>query len=362
MKPLFLRVLILLLGSFIAVAIISTMVFKWVSHELDPHERHFNGLSQRVAEEVVEEFQEGELQELRRYLKHKFNGEVWLMDEDGNSLGPRQIPPQIISQITQHPQTILPYQNTIGRFFIFAHEVTSNDKLYRVVLTSKHPMFKNKNRSWYVLLPVLIILLGMLVASMLLSFWVLRPIQVIANTTKKISASRLASKIPHSIIKRKDAFGELGREFNQMTDRVKSTLDNQNQLLRDVSHELRSPLARIQVAASLIEQKQGGSSEIDRIESEVERLNNMIEDLLTLSKLKNRVDLEKEKTDIRKLIRTIIDNANFEFQQSGQYAVLNMQNDKPILADHPLLSSLFENVIRNGLRYSPPGEELSNYC
>ena len=358
MKPLFLRVLVLLLGSFILVGIVSALVFRWVSGELDPHERHFEALSQRLAQEVVNEFEDGKLRAFAHHLERRFNGRVWIFDEQDNNLGAKPIPQAIISQVERYPQTIYPYQNTAGRFFIFAHEVSSKGNIYKVILTSSRPMFRNKSNFWYLWLPVLSILAGMLFASMLLSFWVLKPIRTIANTTKRISASGLGSKIPPSITKRKDAFGELGREFNQMTDKVKSTMDNQNQLFRDVSHELRSPLARIQVAASLIEQKQGGSCEISRIESEVERLNSMIEDLLTLSKLKNRIDIDKEKVDMRKLAQNVIGNANFEFQQSGQHAVLKMEQDIVILGNSDLLSSMLENVIRNGLRYSPGNEEL----
>lgn len=361
MKPLFIRVIAVLLGSFLLVALVSALLFKWASHELDPRERHFQRMSQQVAEEVVKAHSQGEISEYRAFLRNRFNGKAWIMDSEGKSLESRQVPEFIHSQVTDYPSVILPRQNTSGRFFIFANQVDSGDSTYRVILSSQRPLLGGKHRSWFVMVSVLIVILGVVCASALLSYWILRPIQTIRNTTSEISETNLGSRIPATITGRKDAFGDLGREFNRMTERVQSTIENQNQLLRDVSHELRSPLARIQVAASLSQKKYGAREEFARIESEVERLNNMIEDLLSLSRLKNRSALKTENIDAGKLLASIIDDANFEFQQSGQVCSLSGDLTATINADRELLSSLFENVIRNGLRYSPAGEVLQVY-
>jgi len=358
MKSLFIRVFSLLLGCFILVAIISTLLFKWVSHELDPHERHFQGLSRNVAEEVVKQYEHGNLRKFGKRFRDRFNGEAWLLNGQDELLSSRPVARGVESQITEFPQVIYPYQNTAGRFFIFAHEVNSGDAEYKVIMTSHRPLFPGKDRFWFLWLPVLIVILGMASASALLSYWVLRPIRAIRNTTREFSAVDMESRIPETIVNRKDAFGELGQEFNQMAGRVKAAIDNQNQLLRDVSHELRSPLARIQVAASLAAQKDDPQTELDRIESEVNKLNSLIEDLISLSRLKNRVEIEKEKMDLGALLESVVDNANFEFLPYKTSAELDIVSPCNIQANRELLSSMFENVIRNGLRYTPENKVL----
>ncbi len=358
MKSLFIRVLLLLLGSFLVVALVSSLVFHWVSHELDPREQYFSGLSQHVAEELVREHERGNLKGFLRHLGEKFDGRAWIMDDDGRSLTPHPPPPEILSQVTSYPQTIYPYQNSVGRRFIFSHRVAGERAIYRVVMSSHGPLMPKRNRLVSLWLPLLAVIIGLISASALLGYWVLRPIRTIRDTTRKLAADNLQARVPPTITKRKDAFGDLGREFNHMTDRVQSAMDNQNQLFRDVSHELRSPLARIQVAATLSAQKNGGQPELERIEIEVVRLNNLIESLLSLSRLKNLHAVEKQDIDLKTLLQTVVDDANFEFQQQAKTAILMVDEGGNQWGNHELLLRMFENVIRNGMRFTPPNQQL----
>ncbi|MGI9318729.1 MAG: sensor histidine kinase, partial [bacterium] len=127
-------------------------------------------------------------------------------------------------------------------------------------------------------------------------------------------------------------------------------------LLRDVSHELRSPLARIQMAASLSIKKHGKSTEIDRIETEVTRLDGLIEDLLSLSRLQSGGGLTDQSIDVGKLLQQVCDDANFEFQTSKKSVVVHVDHNLKVKGDSDLLTSAFENVIRNAVRFSPEDE------
>ena len=134
--------------------------------------------------------------------------------------------------------------------------------------------------------------------------------------------------------------------------------NNQNQLLRDVSHELRSPLTRIQVANSLLEQKHGQSNEVDRISAEITRLDNMIGDLMSLSRIKNMDNLDAGPVLLKPLLTEVIDNANFEFQSLHKSAELSHGQDITVAGNPELLSSLFENVLRNAMRFSPENSRV----
>jgi signal transduction histidine kinase len=358
MKSLFARVLALLLGSFLVVALVSSLLFKWVTHELNPHEQHFQELSRDVAEEVIERYEAGESRNYSRKLKRRFNAKAWILDAGNNPVSEDGPPGKVLSQVNSYPLTIFPHQNSAGKFFIFAHEISADTRTYKVILTSHRPKFGSRNQLWFVWFPIAIVLLGLAGASVLLSYWVLRPINIIRKTSREISENNFNSRIPAVITRRGDAFGELGRDFNHMTERVQATVENQEQLLRDVSHELRTPLARIQVAASLVEQKTGSRPELDRIESEVDTLNNLIEDLLSLSRLKNQAELEQRPVELVDLISSVIGDAEFEFQQSGKSVTLTAEESVTVYGNGELLASMLENIIRNGLRYAPDDTAL----
>ena len=353
MKPLFLRVLALLLGSFLLVLLVSFVLFKWISHELEPGEFLLSKRTYHNAEHLVKGFVDGNIEQVREKQRIKFGARSWILDQSDNSLAPPQIPAEIRAQIDHYPKVILPYQNSAGRFFIFAHKIKHHGETYRVVITSNRPPFANNGRIKLVILPIVVMVLGLLIASAFLSYWILRPLRSFRRTAQAITADNISARIDNKITNRKDAFGELGREFIGMTSRVEQSVENQRQLLRDVSHELRSPLARIQVAASLSAQKFGEHGELERIEHEVERLDSLIESLLSLSRLQNLATVDKKNIDLALLLQKIIDDANFEFQSENKTAVLDTSLQSNYSGNQDLLASAFENIIRNGLRFSP---------
>ena len=196
---------------------------------------------------------------------------------------------------------------------------------------------------------------GLFVASWIVSYWVTRPLKILSEATRGISASEMEAKLPTAISSRQDSFGDLAREFNGMTERLGRAMKSQQQLMRDVSHELRSPLARIQVAASLWEQQVGTHPEITRIEEEVGRLNYLIEQLLSLSRLQNLPLSEKTPCNLQVILIDVVDNCNFEYQSVDKQARLKSAAAPTITGSSALLSSAFENVIRNALRFTPAG-------
>lgn len=352
MKSLFLRVLALLLGSFLAVLVLSFLLFRWASEELHPGEDRLRELVEQTAEEVVTASEEGSLDKLRRRLHHRYRTRAWVLDHSGQTLSPPAVPVEILSQIDAYPSVVYPFQNSAGRFFIFTQNVVRDNTEYRVILAANRPPGSGRYRGSGIVFAVAV--LTLLIASAMLSYWMLRPLRTLRNTVGSISADSLDTRLPPSLTRRRDAFGELGKEFNRMTDRVERTVKSQKQLLRDVSHELRSPLARIQVAASLCSQKYGAQPEISRIEDEVERLDHLIEKLLSLSRLQNQNELKSDVIELEYLLAKVIEDCNFEYLEDGRSASLAGDFSPALYGDADLLASAFENVIRNALRFSPP--------
>ncbi len=353
MKSLFLRILALLMGSFIAVVVSSYFLFSWINHEIHPGESRLHHDSLQIAKQIVSAYSQGTLEMIRARLHRRHMLRSWILDQTDRPLTGAPLPPEIRRQLTMYPMVIRPGQNQAGGLFLFGHEIALNGQNYRVVLAAPRPPFSPGGKFRTFGMPIIAVGLGLLIASALLSFWILRPMRAFRDTVGSISAENLSARIPNSVAGRSDAFGEFGREFNRMTDRVEQTMDNQRQLLRDVSHELRTPLARIQVAASLAAHKYGDLPETDRIEHEVERLDGLIEDLLTLSRLQNQTEIPNNKIDLNILLHKVAEDANFEFQPTGKKVIVNAQNPVALKGDYNLLSSALENVVRNALRFTP---------
>ncbi|MDR9829035.1 envelope stress sensor histidine kinase CpxA [Vibrio sp. FNV 38] len=147
-------------------------------------------------------------------------------------------------------------------------------------------------------------------------------------------------------------FSQAGRSFNQMVEAVNSMISGQQRLLSDISHELRSPLTRLRMASALAQRKQGESSELTRIDTEAQRLEQMIAELLSLSRMQMDSHLSRELQPLSSLWEALLDDAQFEAEQSGKDLRFNSIPDSKISGSPKLLISALENVIRNAIRYA----------
>jgi len=164
---------------------------------------------------------------------------------------------------------------------------------------------------------------------------------------------------------------ELMRDFDRMAERLEGLVDSQSRLLKDVSHELRSPLARLSVALGLARQRSTPEIEgqLDRIELEADRLNQLIQRLLTIARLESGADgIRKSSVSLRELVEQVAYDAEFEsagrdcrVTVNGQ-AVSGEENGEDeflVDADPDLLRSAVENVVRNATRYTAPGSTVN---
>ena len=344
----------LLLTSFLVVVVASFLLFRWISAEMEPGGQRMRAIVHGTSAELVKAYSRGEFARARHRLgRHRI--QAWIEDELGQSLVSPGTPPEIRRQITGFPQSIYPYQNPAGRFFVFARPVEHDGKRYHVILAGDRRAFRKQGHRGIFLLPVFAMLAGLVASSAALSYWILRPLKTLRDTAGAISGDDMSARIPRKVTERGDAFGVLGREFNQMTERLELSMRNQKQLLRDVSHELRSPLARIQVAASLWARRCDDPVSHERIDNEVGRLDALIGKLLSLSRLQAGMDLQIEVLDLVDLIQQVVDDASFEYERSDRSVSLIAPDSLPMAADPTLVTSAVENVVRNAMRHSPDG-------
>jgi two-component system sensor histidine kinase CpxA len=187
------------------------------------------------------------------------------------------------------------------------------------------------------------------------------PIVQLRSATRQLSDGNLTARVNENLLKRRDEITYLGRDFNLMAARIESLVEAQRRLLADISHELRSPLARQGVAVGLARRRGGPevSSALDRIGRESDRMNVMIGQLLALSRSECSTDgLEKVKVDLGALLLEITDDADFEARDRDRSVKVVRLEPSVTVGELELIRSAIENVVRNAVRYTAPGTQV----
>ncbi|MGD9561305.1 MAG: ATP-binding protein [Pyrinomonadaceae bacterium] len=206
---------------------------------------------------------------------------------------------------------------------------------------------------------------GLLLTAILLC-WVLArylssPIGKLRQATQKLADGDLSTRVAGQVGRRRDELSALANDFDMMAERIESLVTSQQRLSRDVSHELRSPLARMNVALEIAKQKVNSETApmLARIEAESERLNDMISRLLTLSKLESgSQDFDRRELNLRSLVEQVAADADFEANANGKAVKLNVTADCRVMASETLIRSAVENVLRNAVRYTREGTDV----
>ena len=141
-----------------------------------------------------------------------------------------------------------------------------------------------------------------------------------------------------------------------MAIKTENLISSQRQLLNDVSHELRSPLARMNVALDLLRRHAGEDPALNRMEVDLQRLNEMIGRLLTVARLEAASTLQNAvRVNLSELISSVASDAEFEAQEQGSRVDIVQEEDLAVLGDPSLLRSVIENVLRNAVRFTAAG-------
>lgn len=301
------------------------------------------------------------LQAYLRQLRRHEHVRGFLLDAQGNALG-RPLPPMVRRQITRYPQWISPRGNRAGPFFLGAVEVRlASGTPYRFIAARRPPPHWRPPLGapwirWGLFLTTTVF------ASALIAALFTRPLRRLRTATRQFAEGDLTVRAPDVVRQRGDAIGELGREFDHMAERIETLIGTQSRLLRDVSHELRSPLARMQIAAALTAERAGqeSSEDLERIQSEIQRLDTLIESLLTLTRLQSGASqLAMCHVELGVMLDQIVTDAAYEYSREGKQMQFEVTPPATVLGDASALHSAFENVLRNALRYTAPNTQVT---
>ena len=186
------------------------------------------------------------------------------------------------------------------------------------------------------------------------------PLRRLRAAAQQLARGDLKVRAGAGVGNRRDEIGELGKDFDFMAERVESLMSAQRRLLRDMSHELRSPLARLNIAMGLVGEHTDPETRaaLDRIEQEAERLDELIGGLLTLSRLESAEAIEKDTVDLSALLQEIAADAAFEASSRHRDVSVKALEPCTVTGSTALLRSAIENIVRNAVHYTAEGTEV----
>ncbi len=362
MKSVFLRIFLsfwIAQALFIVLAILVTLAFR-------PRSSTWEGLRTTVLNEAVATYEEGGSPELARYLDNLDGTQhvrAYLFDEHGLELTGRGAPDWAIRVASGGPR--VPHDA-----FLFPTPPTPRDSKassdgkhhYTVVLgLPPGPRVFFGPRGMPVPGVIIAIISSGLVVY-ILSWYLTKPIVRLRTATRQLAAGDLTARIGAPPRSRRDEIAGLMRDFDAMAERIETLLNAQSRLLNDVSHELRSPLARLNVALGLARQRANVESAdmLDRIELEASRLNELIGRILTLARLEDGEQLVPQTpVSLDEIVASVTEDAEFEAQARHCHVETSIAGGTwQVCGNASLLHSAVENVVRNAIRYTQEGSSV----
>ncbi len=326
----------------------------------------WEALRAKALTEAVQAYEQGGEPVVREYLEdleQSHHVRAFLFDEQGNELSQRPAPPWA-ERIARGramrrppgfwakwmPERFMRQSTTgaSGRPFTLVIELPPGPRLF----FGPHGVPG---------LGLLIAIVSSGVVSYFLARYLTAPVVRLRTATQQLAAGDLTARAEAPPKRRRDEIAELVRDFNGMAARLEDLVNAQNRLLNDVSHELRSPLARLNVALGLARQRTGPEAQgaLERIEREAERLNELIGRLLAIARLESGEEaMQRSAVNLGGMLHEICKDADFEAQSRNCRVECVIADACVVMGHAGLLHSAMENVVRNATRYTREGTEV----
>lgn len=216
---------------------------------------------------------------------------------------------------------------------------------------------------FYRFIPIATALLASLISAFVLAWYFSKPIRILRTAIAAAEQGNLDVRPGETMGRRHDELADLSHDFDRMAHQLQTLMASQQRLMHDVSHELRSPLARMQLAIGLARQQPGKLEEsMRRIERESERMDQLVGELLTLARLESNKSeqgaTQQERINIAPILRDIVADANFEAKEQDKQVKLEQCDPLLIEGQPELLHRAIENVVRNAVRHTPTGSTV----
>ena len=372
MKSLFLKIFLSFWAAqalFLVLAILVTIALRPARHGVESQ-------APQILAEAVNAYQSGGERGAHDYVEELWRTQrmrAFVFDPTGHELAGRRVPPWI-EDVRQGvaprggPPSHRGWMDKLMRDPILRQALTLDGKRYTLVLELPPGprVFFGPHEIPGLGITIAVITSGLM--CYLLAWSLTSPVTRLRKAAQSLAAGDLSARAGAPASGRRDELTELMRDFDRMAERIEGLVDSQSRLLKDVSHELRSPLARLSVALGLARQKASPeiapelAGSLNRIELEADRLNQLIQRLLTISRLESGTDgVRKTTLSLRELVEQVAHDA--EYETPGRGCRVTASGNTPadaadefmVEADADLLRSAVENVVRNATRYTAEG-------
>jgi two-component system, OmpR family, sensor histidine kinase CpxA len=291
--------------------------------------------------------------------------QLFLLDEFNRDVLSRPIPRETLRVAggAGKDQLVTRYVPLRERLAVYRF-VSSSGRPYTLVLYEHPPAL---NLTGALLSAGIPFLLGLLFVVTVLCFWlayhIATPIHSIQSAARKVAQGDLSARVPRAVSLRRDELAALAIDFDSMVERIETLIRTQRNLLTSVSHELRSPLARLNVSLAVMRNytPQEAFDICERMERDVARIDALIGQLLTLSRLEAGLPLgERENVNLTLLVEEVVADGNFEAQSLGKSVSLESSSNVVLeTADSLALRSACENIVRNAIHFTRPGTKVN---
>lgn len=358
MQSLFLKIFLWFWAA-MAFIILSVLLVAWLllTPRLEPQVGDPFRVFGNEAAKVFEREGQAGLAVYLNFLEQNLKNPSYLLDEKGQELAGQNIPSALPAAALQNrgrretfvgerQYLTMPVQSPSGQHYLFIHAFPD---------FISEQMFSTPGR---LALHILVVLLSAGLGCYLLARYLTAPLMQLRAATQRFATGDLRARVGTTLGKRRDETTELAHEFDRMAARIESLIQGQQRLLGDISHELRSPLTRLNLALGVARREAGerATKAHDRIEREAERLNELIGQLLRLTELESGEQaIHREPIQLAALLTEIAGDAEFEARNQNRAVRLVVTEPCTIEGDERLLRSAIENVVRNAIRHTAEG-------
>ncbi len=287
---------------------------------------------------------------------------MFVLDEHGNDILDRRVPFGLQRAFRRHREHLPLHRfaerdpGNLRRSRPHPQLVAGDGSVYTFFVAptrASHSVWATADARWLVFVIALIVSGAV---SWLLALAISRPVRKLRDATVALAGGNLAIRVDESVGNRRDELGMLGRDFDSMAENLQRAATRQVELSRNISHELRSPLARMRVAIELARQNNGAAPEFDRLDREMERLDGLIGQILSYTKLDTSHGQDAKTIELAELVQEIVENVNYECKARGIAGVsvaARLDASPRIHGRAEALRSAIENVVRNAVHHSP---------
>jgi two-component system sensor histidine kinase CpxA len=284
----------------------------------------------------------------------------WLVDDDGRELSGREIPQRVLDDATKAEQSAGLHHSYEAN--VLAAAATTSRAKYVLIAELLPPPLRERvpgDILWTLKLGTIV----SAIICFLIAHYLTKPIERLRNATHQLARGNLDIHAGENLGNRRDEIADLVRDFDTMAEGLRKQIKSERSLLSGVSHELRSPIARIRLALTLAREADDAAERqemLDRIEQDTIQLDAMLERILTVSRLESgQLKLNFQRLSLNELVDEVVHDAKFEAAATHTTIICrDVVADVQVTGDPGLLRSAIENIVRNAIFYSGDGGQV----